>query len=82
MTTKWNSSISQPFHTENGVKQGIILTPILYCIYIDELLNRINQSGLGCHVGHLSYAGLGYADDVSMLTPSIQACTSTTVKHL
>ena len=28
---------------------------------------------VGCHVGHLSYAGLGYADDVALLTPSIQA---------
>ena len=42
-------------------------------MYVDELLNRVNGSGIGCHVGHLSYAGLGYADDVALLTPSIQA---------
>ena len=42
-------------------------------MYVDELLNRVNGSGIGCHIGHLSYAGLRYADDVALLTPSIQA---------
>ena len=42
-------------------------------MYTDELLNRINESGIGCHIGHLSFAGLGYADDVGILSPSIEA---------
>ena len=50
-----------------------IISPILLCIYIGEVLPRINWSGLGCHVGRLSYAGLGYADHVLMLTPFISA---------
>ena len=52
-------------------KQGGILS--FFCVYIDELLRRIDSSGLGCHIGHLSYAGVGYADDVGLLTPSTQA---------
>ena len=50
-----------------------ILSLILFCVYIDELLRRIDSSGLGCHIGHLSYDGVGYADDVGLLAPSIQA---------
>ena len=69
----WNGEISDPFQTQNGVKQGGILSPILFCVYIDELLRRIDSSGLGCHIGHLSYAGVGYADDVGLLAPSVQA---------
>ena len=42
-------------------------------MYTDELLNRINESGIGCHISHLSFAGLGYADDVGILSPSIEA---------
>ena len=76
MQTVWNGSLSDSFTVENGVKQGGILSPILFCIYIDELLNRINDSGLGCHIGHLSYSGLGYADDVTTLTPSVTALQS------
>ena len=70
------------FHTQNGVKQGGIISPILFCVYVDELLNRVNGSGIGCHVGHLSYAGLGYADDVALLTPSILVSSSRTITHM
>ena len=73
MCTTWNGILSNAFSAENDVKQGGILSPILFCVYIDELLNRINDSGLGCQVGHLSYAGLGYADDTTILTPSVRA---------
>ena len=73
MKTTWNGALSDSFGTTNGVKQGGILSPILFCLYIDELLIRINESGLGCHIGHLSYAGLGYADDVTTLAPSMNA---------
>ena len=73
MCTVWNSKTSNLFGTKNGVKQGGILSPILFCVYIDELLKRINDSGIGCHIGHLSYAGVGYADDVDILAPSIQS---------
>ena len=73
MKTTWNGALSDSFGAANGVKQGGILSPILFCLYIDELLIRINDSGLGCHIGHLSYAGLGYADDVTTLAPSMNA---------
>ena len=71
--TTWNGAKSRQFNIANGVKQGAILSPILFCVYIDDLLNRLNGSGLGCHVGHLSFAGIGYADDVCILSPSINA---------
>ena len=54
-------------------KGGGGLSPILFCVYTDELLKRINESGIGCHIGHLYFAGLGYADDVGILSPSIEA---------
>ena len=76
MKTVWNGSESSEFSVKNGVKQGGILSPILFCLYIDELLLRINESGLGCHIGHLSYAGLGYADDVTTSAPSVSAMQS------
>ena len=71
--TTWNGSRSNSFSAGNGVKQGAILSPILFCVYIDGLLDRINKSGLGCHIGHMSYAGIGYADDVCIASPSITA---------
>ena len=71
--TTWNGKRSDAFNVANGVKQGGILSPILFCIYMDELLLRINNSGLGCHIGHIAYSGLGYADDVTVLAPTLEA---------
>ena len=73
MRAVWNGSASVSFSIENGVKQGGILSPILFCVYIDELLNCLIESKFGCHIGHVSYSALGYADDVGLLTPSVQA---------
>ena len=57
---------------ENGVKQGGVLSPILFSIYFDELLKRIERTGIGCHIGHHFYGGLGYADDVVLLSPTVR----------
>ena len=46
MCTTWNGVLSEFFYTQNGVKQGGILSPILFCVYVDELLNRVNGSGI------------------------------------
>ena len=39
--------------TTNGVKQGGVLSPRLFSVYIDELLTRLKHSGYGCMVGHV-----------------------------
>ena len=68
--TRWNSAL-YPIPMENGVKQGGVLSPILFCIYFDELLKRIERTGIGCHIGHHFYGGLGYADDVVWISPTV-----------
>ena len=56
----------------NAVKQGAF-SLILSSVYINELLCRINDSGVGCHIGHMSFAGAGYADDVVIMVISVRA---------
>ena len=73
MNIKWNCSMSKYFSTSNGVKQGGVLSPILFGIYIDELLSLLRNSGYGCKVGHLYCGTIGYADDVSFISPSLHA---------
>ncbi len=63
--------MSTPVKMENGVKQGGVLSPTLFCIYFDELLRRLRETDVGCRVGHMSYAAFGYADDLLLLSPSI-----------
>ena len=68
---RWNNCMSTPITMENGVKQGGVLSPTLFCIYFDELLRRLRETDVGCHAGHMSYAAFGYADDLLLLSPSI-----------
>ena len=71
-TVKWNNELSDCFNVSNGVKQGGVISPLLFSCYIDNLFSQLQHSGLGCHVG-LSYAGaFGYADDIALLAPSLQ----------
>ena len=70
---KWNSKKSSLFSIHNGVRQGAILSPCLFCVYLDSLLGNLRKSGLGCHIGNLYFGALGYADDVILLSPSRKA---------
>ena len=57
----------------NGVRQGGILSPILFTVYIDELLQRLSKLGVGCHWRGLFAGCLCYADDLALLAPSAHA---------
>ena len=68
---RWNNEHSDSFSVSNGVKQGGVISPLLFSIYIDNLFSKLKHLGLGCHVG-LTYAGaFGYADDIALVPPSI-----------
>ena len=35
----------------NGVKQGGVLSPMLFCMYIDDLLKSLAETNVGCYMG-------------------------------
>ena len=55
----------------NGVKQGSILSPILFNFYLDVLLDKLKTCGVGCYIGWTFAGCLAYADDVTLLGPSV-----------
>ena len=65
LQVKWCSSMSSQFTACNGVKQGAILSPILFSIYMDELFEQLEKSGVGCHMGNHYTGCIGYADDLT-----------------
>ena len=71
MQVKWNGVISDQFEVSNGVRQGGIMSPLLFGIYIDDLLHDLKNSGIGCIVGNYFYGAFGYADDIILLCPTI-----------
>ena len=70
---RWGHCESDCVRVSNGVKQVCILSPVLFTVYIDELLITLQSSGLGCYIGNNFMAALGYADDVILITPTVSA---------
>ena len=68
---RWNNILSKPFPLNNGVKQGAVMSPILYCIYTDCLLKLLRKKKTGCWVNG-EYVGIvAYADDLLLLSPTL-----------
>ena len=47
----WCGIVSDYFLAINGVKQGGVLSPVLFCLYIDGLLVALSKAGVGCYIG-------------------------------
>ena len=50
---KWGSETSTCFTITNGVRQGGILPPTLFSIYMDDLSFILSESGIDCHIDDL-----------------------------
>ena len=64
MYVHWKNSLSDGFGVSNGVRQGGILSPYLFCIYMDDLSKRLNNLNVGCMIGAMLVNHLMYADDI------------------
>ncbi len=46
-------------------------SPVMFTMYMDEHIQKLKKSSLGCHIDHKYYRSLGCADDLKPLGPSI-----------
>ena len=72
-TVRWGSTFSLSFPVANGVRQGGILSPLLFNIYMDDLSKTLNQAKVGCMFNGTCFNHLMYADDMVLIAPSIRA---------
>ena len=73
MRIKWGSHLSDPFHVSNGVRQGGVLSPCLFAVYLDELSNELNNVKAGCYIGDALLNHLMFADDICVFCPSVRS---------
>ena len=88
MRVCWDNLLSNSFSVSNGVRQGGVLSPILFSVYLDDLLCQLADSGAGCYWGHLFAGAVCYADDIVLLAPCpsalrimLEICSSYAANH-
>jgi len=69
----WGFCSSEKFSISNGVRQGGVLSPIMFTVYLDDLLADLVKSGVGCFWNQHFVGAVCYADDVAILAPSPSA---------
>ena len=80
---KYSTVTTETFNVRNGVKQGGILSPILFVLYVDVLFQRLKDLKIGCHIGDSFCGVLGYADDILLMAPTVRSinCMLSTVSQ-
>ena len=72
MQIKWGKHLSEPFHVSSGVRQGGVLSPYLFAVYLDDLSNELNNIKAECYIGEVLLNHLIFADDICVFCPSVR----------
>ena len=73
---KLGNSYSHYFTICNGVRQGGILSPRLFVLYVNQLTDGLLSCNAGCYINDMCINHVMYADDICLLAPSASAMQS------
>ncbi len=75
LQVRWEDDMSSQFGVVNCVKQGGVLSPLLFAVYIDGLLIRLEETGMGCYMGIRFIGALAFTDDLNLLASTLSGLT-------
>ena len=61
---------SSSFGIKNGTRQGAVASPVLWAVYVNNLLVELRQERLGCFVSGIYMGAFMYVDDLALLAPT------------
>jgi hypothetical protein len=68
---RWGSSYSNFFRLACGVRQGGVLSPHLFSVYIDDIVNSVAKSKSSISFNFVCMSIFLYADDILLISPSV-----------
>ena len=68
---KWENEVSTLFKLSSGVRQGGILSPDSFSVYVNDVLVKLEKQQLGCHIKLRCFNSIMYADDLMLLSLSV-----------
>ena len=66
---KWGECFSSFVELKTGTRQGVVISPALFSV--DDVLVKLEKSGLGCQIHNLYFNAFMYADDLLLLSISL-----------
>ena len=69
---KWKKLAGEFIDIKSGVRQGGILSPFLFKIYINHIIKKVTETNIGCKLGLRRVNIICYADDVVILANSLE----------
>ena len=67
-----NEERTEWFELYTGVRQGFILSPTLFAIFVDGLATWVKQRSLGAKLGPVELSILLFADDIALVADNVQ----------
>ena len=73
VSVRYNSCVSREWKVNSGVRQGGVLSGLLFSVYINGMIDDIANMKEGCRVGIHSSNIIAYADDIVLMAPSLKS---------
>ena len=66
-----NGNYSQPFPITRGTRQGSVLSPAIFNIFLDGLLKQLSTMDAGISIDLKVYNSFAYTDDITLFSTSV-----------